>query len=102
LPRIEGAVRILETHLRPAPERLQATARQAGDILPVDGNISRTRLEELQDQQGERRLATARFSHQTEGLTGSHEEIDAVDCPDPCGSTAKDSAPYMEMLRHRL
>jgi len=63
-------------------------------------DLPRRRLEEPQDEGGERGLAATRFPDEPDGLAARHVEIDAIDRPHRRAAVAEEAPPHREVLRH--
>ena len=62
--RIERAVGVLENHLELAPPRAQHRAAHPRDVLAVEQNAARRRLDQPHDGAAQRRLAATAFADQ--------------------------------------
>ena len=79
VPWVEGGERVLEDHLHPGPNRSHRCLAEAGDVFPVEQDTAAGRLDELEDRATERRLSAARLADETDCLTATDRERDAVD-----------------------
>ncbi len=77
--RVQRRVRVLEDHLHLAPDRLQPRALQLRDVLTVEADLARRRVEQAHDQPRRRALAAARLADDPERLAAHHVEVDPVD-----------------------
>src|SRR5581483_1991656 len=79
LPRVQRRVRILEDHHHLAPHRPHLRTVEVRDVAALEDDLAAGRLEEPGDAARHRRLAAARFTHDTERLARLEREVDAVD-----------------------
>ena len=70
---------ILEDDLRLAAEPLQPLALRLGDVLALDADRARGRVEQADEQPGDGALAAAGLADEAERLAGGQLERDAVD-----------------------
>ena len=77
--RVERGVRVLEDDLHLAAHRLQLGALRVGDLLAVELDRARGRVEEPDHEAGDRALPAAGLADEAEGLAAAELERDAVD-----------------------
>jgi hypothetical protein len=77
--RVEARVRVLEDDLHAAPVRLELRAAQPRDVLAVEDDRPRRRLDEAQEEPADGRLAAARLTDEADRLAAADDEVDAVD-----------------------
>jgi hypothetical protein len=80
--RVERRVRVLEDHVQISPVRPQLAPRQVRDVVPVETDRSRGRLDQAQDAVGDGRLPAAGLADQAEHLARRERERDPVDGTD--------------------
>ena len=68
-PRVERIVRALKDHLHVAPLAAHLALTQRGDVPSLEDDLTGSRLDQAQDDPAERRLATARFTDNTQCLS---------------------------------
>ena len=78
VPRVEGAGRVLEDHLHPAPERAQV-AGPVAQRRPVEEHLAAGGALEPGQRPGQGRLPRARLPHQRQDLAGPHGQVGAVE-----------------------
>ncbi len=76
--RVQGGIGVLEDHLHPAAHLPQRFALQLGQVLALKVDLTSRRAIELQDGPSGRRLATARFAHQAQGLALQDVKANAI------------------------
>ena len=79
VPRVERVVRVLEDHLRLAPDRRELLARELGDLEAIELDRAAGWADEHQDRASRGRLAGAGLTHETKRLARVDREVDAVD-----------------------
>ena len=77
--RVQRCVRVLEDDLHVARQRTQLVLAQRRDILALEPDLARSRLDQTQDATPGRALAAARFADHAERFTGVDVETHAVD-----------------------
>ena len=80
---VQGRIGVLENDLHRPPQGAHGAAGQAGDLLPVEPDLSFGWLDQAKDQSSGRGLAAPRFSHQPESLPLIQVEADSVHGPHP-------------------
>jgi hypothetical protein len=98
--RVERRVRVLKDHLDPPPERMQLGRAEPSDILSVEDDAASRRRVQAYDRLGERRLAAAGFTDQSERLTALDAERHAVDRANVANGAAKQPGVDGEVLDH--
>lgn len=98
LPGVERRVRILEHELHRFAVVAQRRPAHRGDVLAVDDDPSARRVDEAEDQPGQRRLTRPGFSHQAQRCSAVDAQADLVNRPDSaCRST--EHAAHREISR---
>ena len=77
-PRVQRGVGVLEDDLDLAADGTHLLAAVVRDVLAVEDDPTRGRLEQLHDRAAERRLAATRLPDDSERLAPKNREIDAV------------------------
>ena len=77
-PWIERGVRILEDELHPAPKLSELGVRQAHQLLAVEANGPRSRLDQPEDAAPQRALAAAALADEAESFSAGYFEADSV------------------------
>ena len=97
-PWIEARVRVLEDHLHPAPIGLEVGALEAGDVLAVEADRSRGRIDQPQQQPPDGRLAAAGLANQSKRLAPLDVEADVVHGLHQGHGPLRDAALHREVL----
>ena len=96
---IQRGVRVLEHHHHVAAHLEQRIALDGGDVLTVEQDAPAGRGEQPHDAAGHRRLATARFADDAQGLALVDVQRHAVDRADTADLLLEDDpAGYREVL----
>ena len=100
--RVERGVGVLEDDLHVAA-RARAARRlpSARDVLALEPDLARGRLDQAQDAAPGRRLAAARLADEAERLAGCDLEADAVDRVHPFDLAREQAAVDREVLDER-
>src|SRR4029079_19413941 len=95
---IQRRVGILENDLHLAADRAQRLRVQAGDVLAVEPDLARSRLDQPQDATARGRLAATRFAYEPERLAGLDLEAHSVDGVHPVDRAREQAAPDRKVL----
>src|SRR5262249_27095048 len=77
--RVQRCERVLEDDLHVAAQALKLAAIERGDVLALEPDLSRGRLDEPQDAASRRGLAATRFPNEAERLARREVEAHAID-----------------------
>ena len=99
---VEAGVRVLEDDLHPPPVRLQRGALDLGDVLAIEQDGARRRVDEAQEQPSDRGLAAARLADEAERFAATDLEADAVHGLDEADLPLEDPAVDREVLHEVL
>ena len=78
LPRIKGAVRILEDKLNLSPQFTQMAFLQGGNVLSLEDDFSTGGVVQAKQRFGQGGFAAARLAHQAEGFTLANGKADVI------------------------
>src|SRR5438093_11600737 len=79
---VQRRVWVLEDHLHPSPHAAHLFAAERRELDPVEDDVARGRLIELEDRAAGRGLPAPGFADEAERLALLDEEVDAVDGAD--------------------
>src|SRR4029077_16319283 len=96
--RVQRGKRILEDNLHLASVRPQRGLTQPSDVLTVEPDRARSRLDQPQDRPRHGRLAAAAFADEPQGFPLVDRKADTVDRIDVSGGTAKQAFLYRKVL----
>src|SRR5947199_2231158 len=96
--RIQRRVRVLEDDLHLLAERAQRALVQRGDVLALEGDLARGRLDQSQDRAAGGGLAAARLAHEPQRLARHDVERHVVDGVDPRHLAREETAADREVL----
>src|SRR6185369_12620984 len=90
--------RVLEDDLHPAAVRPERRATEAADVLAVEADRARGRVDEPEEHPPDGRLAATRLADEAERLAPPDREAHAVDGLDLVDRALEDPAPDREVL----
>jgi len=104
---VQRGERVLEDHLRVAPERPELAPGELREVLAAEVHRAAGQLEELEGRPRERALATAALADEPDGAAGPDSQVDAVDGADPSHllvrpEASQESVALGEVLLHPL
>src|SRR5215204_5961210 len=94
---VEARVRVLEDYLHVPAHAEHALAVVGQDVLAVEYDLALCRLQEPQDEAGQRALAAARLADEPERLSAPHGEVHAVHGLDVADRALQEAGPYGEV-----
>jgi hypothetical protein len=97
-PRVQRGVRVLEDDLDVPPHRAHLSALERRDVLAVEDDTARRRLDELDDRATKRRLTAAGLPDDSECLALTYGEIDTIDSSNLPNGVPEDTGLDREVL----
>jgi hypothetical protein len=89
----------LEDHLHLAPQRPELALLELRDVLPVEADRPRRRIEQAQHETRRRRLAAAGLADDPERLAAAHGQRDVLDRVHDGLAAREHALPHREVLR---
>ena len=100
--RVERRVRVLEDDLHLPAHLAHLAPTEVRDVAPVEDDLARRRLDQLDQRAREGRLAAAGLADEPERLARAQCQVDAVDGVDLADRALEDAGPDREVLDELL
>ena len=97
-PRVQGCIRVLEDDLHLAPDALQPGSLEVRDVLVLEPDRARRRLDQAEQEPAHGRLPAAGFADEPERLAAADLEVDPVHGLHEPDRALEDPAPDREVL----